>query len=95
VIIVHGANLQGADRHAADWARENEIAQEPHPADWARHGRAAGPIRNQEMIDAGADVCLAFPLPQSRGTVDCIRRAKEAGITVIEAAPGRAPEATP
>jgi len=55
---------------------------EPHPADWERHGRAAGPIRNQEMADAGADLCIAFPYGIGKGTYDMIERARKAGIPV-------------
>jgi hypothetical protein len=55
---------------------------EPHPADWAQHGKAAGMIRNREMVALGADVVLAFPLGRSPGTRGCIRTAEEAGLTV-------------
>lgn len=41
-----------------------------------------GPYRNQDMVDLGADVCLAFLVGDSRGTTDCIRRAAKAGIPV-------------
>jgi hypothetical protein len=43
-------------------------------------GRAGGPIRNQEMVDAGPDLCVAFPVPGSKGTYDCARRAEAAKI---------------
>lgn len=43
---------------------------------------AAGPRRNARMVAAGARYCLAFVLPGSRGTQDCIRRAEAAGIPV-------------
>lgn len=43
----------------------------------------AGFIRNQRMVDTGADVCLAFPRGESKGTYDCAKRAKAAGIPVI------------
>lgn len=43
----------------------------------------AGFIRNQRMVDAGADVCLAFPRGESKGTYDCAKRAKKAKIPVI------------
>lgn len=33
--------------------------------------------------EVAADVCLAFPLPDSRGTQDCIRTAQAAGIPRI------------
>lgn len=44
---------------------------------------AAGTYRNAEMVAAGADLCLAFPIGESRGTRDCMRRAEAAGIEVV------------
>ena len=53
------------------------------PADWKKHGRAAGPIRNQQMLDEGkADVVVALWDGKSRGTLDMIQRATEAGVPV-------------
>lgn len=81
-VIVHGA-ARGADT-CGEWvAALNGWDNERHPADWKQHGRKAGPIRNQEMADAGADLCLAFPLPGSRGTWDMVRRAEAAGIRTV------------
>lgn len=34
------------------------------------------------MVDSGAEVCLAFPEDDSRGTWDCVRRAEKANILV-------------
>lgn len=84
VVIVHGAcPYGGADEHAQHWAEVAvNASHEPHPADFKSLGRKAGPLRNQEMVDLGADVCLAFPEKNSRGTWDCVRRAKAAGIPV-------------
>ena len=79
--IVHGA-APGADTLADDWANLRDVLIEPHPADWAVHGRAAGPIRNQEMLDSGIDLVIAFP--GGRGTADMVRRARAAGVKVIE-----------
>ena len=53
-----------------------------HPADWDKHGKAAGMIRNREMVALGADICLAFPIGRSPGTRACIREAQRAGIPV-------------
>lgn len=55
------------------------------PADWNKYGRAAGPIRNQAMIDAfKPDIVLAFHsnIKNSKGTIDCIEKANKAGIPV-------------
>ena len=42
----------------------------------------AGPIRNQEMVDGEAAMCLAFhrAISLSKGTKDSCRRAIETGI---------------
>ncbi|WWT39736.1 hypothetical protein [Microcystis phage Mwe-JY05] len=93
-VLVHGA-ARGLDRLAEQLWRKladdlralydgvDVLADpEPHPALWARYGRRAGPYRNQRMVDAGAVVCLAFPIGLSSGTRDCMARARLAGIPV-------------
>lgn len=55
-------------------------------ANWDRFGRAAGPIRNQRMVDGGGDLCVAFsngPIENSVGTRDCASRAEMAKIPVF------------
>lgn len=48
---------------------------ERHPADWKRFGRRAGPIRNEEMAVAGADLAIGFRSEgKSSGTDDAARR---------------------
>lgn len=79
-VIVHG-DAVGADRLAGFVARSIGVEVEAHPADWKKHGKAAGPIRNQEMLDTGVDVVLAFP--GGKGTADMVRRAEKAGVQVI------------
>jgi hypothetical protein len=84
--LVHGACPKGADAHAeafgVAWVEPYGGVVERHPADWTV-GRAAGVLRNQKMVDLGADVVLAFPTPGGRGTQDCIRRARKAGLNVV------------
>lgn len=82
-IIVHGDCPTGIDHAMDTFFRLYGFEVEPHPADWKTHGKAAGPIRNQEMVDAGADMCIAFPMGKSTGTRDCIKRAQKAGIRTI------------
>jgi YspA, cpYpsA-related SLOG family len=92
ITLIHGA-APGADSLADNFMFRSRkfLAQkgytvviDPHPADWDKHGKAAGPIRNQEMVDLGADICVAFVAPDSRGTVDCMKRARAAGIEILE-----------
>ena len=80
-VITGGAT--GADQHAYQWCVMTCTPRWTFPADWDQYGPSAGPIRNQRMLDEGnPDVVLAFP--GGRGTADMVRRAKEAGIKVIE-----------
>lgn len=79
-IVVHGDCPTGADRFAHEWAERWGHIPEPHPAHWALLGKAAGPTRNQKMVDLGADICLAFIGPKSKGAKGCAKLAKAAGI---------------
>jgi len=87
MVIVHGFCPTGADAIADRWGAQfypDTVTVERHAADWGHWGKAAGPMRNQLMVDLGADVCLAFPFPDSRGTRDCMVKAQAAGIEVLE-----------
>ncbi len=86
-IIIDGECPRGGvDEFAHEYALKltqtypGEFGYERYPADFAKLGRKAGPIRNQQMVDAGANICLGFPGPGSRGTWDCLERAVNAGI---------------
>lgn len=88
-VLVHGAcHLGGADQIASEIWDSWGYWVEPHPAEMGPDGHVLGPQRNAEMVALGADVCLAFPLPQSRGTRNCMRLAREAGIPVRVYSPG-------
>jgi hypothetical protein len=80
-IVVHGG-APGADSLAERiWHDDFGLTTEPHPANWEKYGAAAGPIRNQEMLDSGIDLVLAFP--GGKGTKDMLSRAQKAGIEVV------------
>lgn len=70
----------GADALAKRWAAERGVECIEVQADWAAHGRAAGPIRNGQMLDLRPDGAVAFP--GGRGTEDMCRQAAERGVTV-------------
>jgi predicted Rossmann-fold nucleotide-binding protein len=80
--IVHGA-APGADSLAGRWAWDRKVICSPYPADWKRHGRAAGPIRNRQMLEESKpDFVVAFP--GGLGTANMVSISKAAGITVLE-----------
>lgn len=82
MVVVEGG-AKGADKLANLWAKHAGLRYETFPADWKAHGKAAGPIRNQQMLEAGVDLCVHFP--GGRGTADMVRRCNEAGVATIEA----------
>jgi hypothetical protein len=82
VVIVEG-ECSGADILARQAAIECCVPFRGYPAEWNRYGNAAGPIRNQQMIDEEhPDMCIAFHpfLPGSKGTKDMVNKARQAGI---------------
>ena len=76
----------GADRWAREWVHQQSPGQEVTlvsvPADWEKWDTAAGPKRNQMMLDQKPDIILAFP--GGRGTADMIARAEQAGVEVVK-----------
>ncbi|MBN9523047.1 integron integrase [bacterium] len=76
-VVVSG----GADRLGERYAAARGWAVERHAPDWDRHGRAAGPIRNREMV-GGCARAVFFWDGHSPGTADAIARAHKAGVPV-------------
>lgn len=88
-VIVHGA-ATGADHIAHSVALHLGMTPEPHYPDYIRYVAQVAPLeRNKLMVKLGADLCLAFPTPKSRGTWHCLKLAQTAGIPfeVIEQEP--------
>lgn len=73
----------GADRIARKWAIASCVPFTTFEADWNSHGRAAGPIRNQKMLDDGKpDVVFAFP-EGGPGTRSMIALSEKAGVKTL------------
>ena len=84
-VIVHGA-ARGADSMCGYVAERLGYPVRKFPADWDKHGKAAGPIRNRQMLSGNPEIglVLAFhdDLSKSRGTKDMVTCARSAGIPV-------------
>lgn len=81
---------QGADLLAREAALKLGLDVIEIPANWIRHGKAAGPIRNRQMLDLEPTLVIAFHphLSTSKGTYDCVREAirRRISVEVIDAA---------
>ena len=86
IALLAAGDAKGADALALAWASWRGVSLQRFRADWDNLGRAAGPIRNQHMLDeVGPDLVVAFP--GGRGTADMVRRARAAGVCVVEVGP--------
>lgn len=82
LFIGHG-DAKGADFYAKLWAVNNNVPQTPYPADWVTHGKAAGPIRNSQMLSLfQPDLCVACP--GGNGTADMVKKCLKAGVPVLQ-----------
>ena len=84
-LIIEGG-CSGADNLAAKIAKEQNIEFKEFLPDWMSYGKAAGMIRNKQMLDEGKpDLVMAFhsDLSKSKGTKNMIEQATKAGIKVI------------
>jgi predicted Rossmann-fold nucleotide-binding protein len=79
-VVIHGG-ARGADRAAGEWALKRGIPIQRFPADWDRYGKAAGHLRNTQMlVEGNPDLVIAFP--GGVGTADMVRQAGEHGVKV-------------
>ncbi len=80
--VIEGG-CEGADLIAAEEARKLGADVLEFKADWKTYGKAAGPIRNQQMIDEGQpEFALAFhpDLTKSKGTKNMLALLRKAKI---------------
>jgi hypothetical protein len=73
----------GADYWAHQWAVARDMGTTRFLADWARLRKAAGPIRNKQMLTEGMPK-LVVAFPGGKGTANMVAQARAAGIEVIE-----------
>lgn len=80
---VRDGKASGADEFAHQVADRMGLDTDRIPANWKEHGRAAGPLRNQRMLDAEPRPSLVIAFPGGSGTDNMIALASRAGIRVV------------
>jgi hypothetical protein len=74
--LIHG-NAEKTDKAAGTWAIYKGIPVLSFPAQWKTYGKAAGPIRNLQMLEEGKpDFVIAFPTDDP-GTANMIMQAEQ------------------
>jgi len=78
--IVSGG-ARGVDTLAERYAQRKGIPCHVFTPNWDQFGKRAGVMRNTDIV-ASADVVVAFPTKDSKGTFDTINKARKKGIQV-------------
>lgn len=79
--VVVSGGARGVDREAARAAKRRGLRTLIFLADWNTHGRRAGMVRNEQIVDH-ADQVVAFWDGRSPGTANTIQRARAKGLPV-------------
>lgn len=86
VEIVSG-HCRGADMLGERYATEHGCTLTLFPAEWEKYGRAAGPIRNKEMINyissVDQNLVIAFASEKSVGTKNTVALARKMNIPLL------------
>lgn len=85
LVVIEG-EAKGADTLAREAAEACGAEVDAYPANWEKFGKAAGPIRNKQMLDEGKpEFVIAFldrPESESKGTANMIQQSMKAGLPV-------------
>lgn len=78
-LLINGG-ATGADSISSRWAHWANVEYIIYRAEWNRHGKRAGFVRNQLMLDQNLELVVAFP--GGNGTYDMIGRATHKGTPI-------------
>jgi hypothetical protein len=82
ITLLVSGGAKGADSFGERYANENNIETLIFKPDWDKHGKAAGMIRNTDIVN-NADTIIAFWDGESKGTKDSITKAEKKGKNII------------
>ncbi len=86
-IEIISGHCEGADMLGELYAKKHGIVCKVFPAEWTKYGRAAGPIRNSQMIEYASEstipIVVAFVSPRTKGTTDTVNKATKRGFSIF------------
>ena len=84
LIITGGAS--GVDTFGYKWAKRNNIKTQVVYPDWKQYGKAAGPIRNKQMVDMlnVGDMVFIIWDGKSKGTKNTINLTKKFNVYLFQ-----------
>jgi hypothetical protein len=74
--VVVSGGAKGIDSLARQYCAQNNIQIIEYLPDYGKYGKVAPLIRNTDIVNK-ADLIIAFPVKESRGTYDTIEKAKK------------------
>ena len=80
-IMIISGGAEGADKLGERYATENKFIIMQMDAQWQAYGKAAGPIRNEQMAQK-ADALILFWDGKSRGSANMLENAKKYNLPV-------------
>ena len=86
IAFIIAGDARGADANALAWAKARKVPYKCFKADWDLHGKAAGAVRNTEMVkyglENGINGLVAFP--GGRGTLNMKNQCRHKDIKIWE-----------
>lgn len=82
ITLLISGGAKGADSLGERYANENNIETLIFKPDWEKYGKAAGMIRNTDIVD-NAEFIVAFWDEISKGTKDSITKSEKLGKKIL------------
>ena len=83
IVIIHGGAKSGCDNIVASWARNHNVDQVVFEPNWKKDKKAAGFIRNNQMISTHPIGMVVFSA-KSPTVANLVQKANKAGISIMK-----------
>ena len=77
----------GVDKMVQDWADLYKVNYTIFTANWDKFKKAAGPLRNTEMLKKAGDKATVIAFPGGKGTDNCVKTAVSLNRIVMRVEP--------